>query len=56
MKILQMKFGNVTGKQWPMFDGSITDDFMKNKFEAEQQLTLIEAEKAKEKAKYPCFW
>ena len=49
------EFGNVTGKQWPMFDGSITDDFMKNKFEAEQQLTLIEAEKAKEKANTPVF-
>ena len=31
-----------------MFDGNIIDDFMKNKFEAEQQLTLIEAEKAKD--------
>ena len=38
-----------------MFDGSITDDFMKNKFEAEQQLTLIEAEKVKEKANTPVF-
>ena len=49
------EFGTVTGKQWPMFEGNITDQFMKNKFETEQQLILIEAEKAKKKANTPLF-
>ncbi len=49
------EFGSITGKQWPMFEGDITDEFMKNKFEEEQQLLLIEAEKAREKANTPLF-
>ncbi len=49
------EFGNVTGNQWPMFEGNITDEFMRNKFEAEQQLLIIEAEEARKKANTPLF-
>ena len=38
-----------------MFEVNITDEFMRNKFEAEQQLLIIEAEEARKKANTPLF-
>lgn len=52
-------FGAETGKpptlMFPMFDGTITEDFMRNKFEEEQKQLLIEAEEAFKKANTPLF-